>query len=200
MPGERLRVERLAADNGVSSSPVREALHRLSVEGLVVTVEQRGFRVAPMTADGLIDLTRVRLLIETETVADAVRHGSEDWEGAIVAADHLLARHDDAIGEAPGPLDEQWVTSHRTFHLTLFSGSPSPLLVQYATTLFDLADRYRHFAAQRLPRPIGKRDEHRRILDAALSRDADLTALLVRRHIEATAANLVPVLDPAPTT
>src|SRR5687768_17088376 len=65
-PGARLRVEALARRFAVSSSPLREALNRLSEQGLVRTLENRGFRVAPLTAQGVSDLARVRTLVECE--------------------------------------------------------------------------------------------------------------------------------------
>ena len=69
--------------------------------------------------------------------------------------------------------------------------------MQYSTTLFDLADRYRRFSAVNRARPRAKRTEHRQILDAALERDADLAVVLLRRHIEATARNVTDALNRA---
>ena len=52
-PGARLRVEDLTRRYAISSSPVREALNRLSEQGLVKLLENRGFRVAPLTAEAI---------------------------------------------------------------------------------------------------------------------------------------------------
>jgi GntR family carbon starvation induced transcriptional regulator len=196
-PDDRLRVEALSARLGVSSSPLREALNRLAVEGFVVALDQRGFRVAPITVDGIRDLTRLRLLVELEALSEAVRHGDESWEGASVASAHQLAKVERGLSEAPSPVDDRWAVCHRAFHLALYSGCGSPLLMQYSTTLFDLADRYRRFSAVNRARPRAKRTEHRQILDAALERDADLAVVLLRRHIEATARNVTDALNRA---
>ena len=59
-PEERLRVDELSSRYGFSSSPVREALARLAEQGLVRSIENRGFRVAPLSIDGLKDLTGER--------------------------------------------------------------------------------------------------------------------------------------------
>jgi GntR family transcriptional regulator, carbon starvation induced regulator len=193
-PGERLRVEELCDRFGVSSSPVREALHRLTVEGLVVALDQRGFRVAPMTIDGIRDLTRVRLLVETEALSDAVGYGNDAWEGGVVAAAHQLSKIERSLSEGPAALDEHWAECHRTFHLTLYRGSGSPLLVQYSASLFDLADRYRRYSATTRTTPRAKRTEHRRILEAVLERNVEVSVALLRRHIEATERNVVEAL------
>jgi GntR family transcriptional regulator, carbon starvation induced regulator len=196
-PDERLRVEELSTRFGVSSSPVREALHRLSVEGLVVALDQRGFRVAPITIAGIRDLTRVRLLVESETLADAIKMGSDDWEASLVGVAHQLAKTEATLPSGPTALDDQWAASHRNFHLALYAGSTSPLLVQHSRSLFDLADRYRRYSATERLTPRTKRTEHRQILDGVLERDTDLAVALLRRHIEATERNVVAALAAA---
>jgi len=57
-PGEKLRIEALRERYGVGGSPVREALNRLSAEGLVWQQDQKGFRVAPVSERELEELTR----------------------------------------------------------------------------------------------------------------------------------------------
>src|ERR1700679_1227048 len=63
-PGEKLQINALAEERGVSLSGVREPLSRLSAEGLVTAEPQRGFRVAPVSFEDLTDLTMTRIDIE----------------------------------------------------------------------------------------------------------------------------------------
>src|SRR5262245_16117060 len=63
-PAEKLRLERLREDYGVSVSTLRELLSRLSSEGLVVAEGQRGFEVAPISGENLRELASLRLLLE----------------------------------------------------------------------------------------------------------------------------------------
>src|ERR1700678_3888046 len=63
-PGERVKINDVCRQFAVSLGAVREALARLTSEGLVVAEPQRGFRAAPITADELRDLTMVRIEIE----------------------------------------------------------------------------------------------------------------------------------------
>jgi GntR family transcriptional regulator, carbon starvation induced regulator len=196
-PGERLRVEELCRRFGVSSSPVREALHRLTVEGMAIALDQRGFRVAPLTIEGIRDLTRMRLLVETEAIADAVRHGDDRWEGNVVAAAHRLSKIERTITDGPAALDDQWALCHRTFHVTIYQGSQSPLLFQYSCSLFDLADRYRHYSASARTTPRSKRTEHRQLLEAVVGREAEAAVALLRRHVESNERNVVAMLETA---
>lgn len=197
-PGERLRVEELSRRLGVSSSPVREALNRLAQQGIVVMVENRGFRVTPLTPDGVADLVRVRLLVEAEALRDAIAHGDDGWEGAVVAASHSLALAERRLGEEPRALDDEWSARHRGFHLSLYSGCTSPMLLELIDLLFDRAEHYRRWSARHRQAPRSKNDEHQRLKAAVLARDADKAVELLRRHISKTGEMVSSVLEGAP--
>lgn len=185
-PGARLRVEALSKRFAVSSSPLREALNRLSEQGLVRAIENRGFRVAPLTAAGVSDLARVRTLVECEALRDAIAHGTDAWEAQAVAAGHALALAERRLGDQPRTLDDDWSDRHRAFHLSLYAGCTSPLLLDLADVLFDNAERYRRWAARWRQAPRRKHDEHQQLLKAVLARDAERAVELLRLHITHT--------------
>jgi GntR family carbon starvation induced transcriptional regulator len=172
-PGERLRVEELSRRVGASSSPIREALNRLSQQGLVRTVENRGFRVAPLTSDGVADVVRVRLLIEAEALRDSIAHGDDAWETAVVGAAHALSLVERRLGDEPRALDDEWSARHRAFHMSLFSGCRSLLLLDMVSLLFDRAEHYRRWSARHRQAPRSKNDEHQKLRSAVLARDTD---------------------------
>src|SRR5215469_10320330 len=91
-PGSRLKIQELCARFSVSLGAIREALSRLTSEGLVVAEPQRGFRAAPISAADLTDLTMVRVEIETLCLKRAIAFGDVDWEARLVAAAHRLSR------------------------------------------------------------------------------------------------------------
>src|SRR5262245_51885029 len=72
-PGTKLRFESLRDMYAVSFSTLREGLSRLVAEGLVTAEDQRGFVVAPVSIEDLNDLTYVRVLVERECVALAIK-------------------------------------------------------------------------------------------------------------------------------
>lgn len=185
-PGARLRVEELSRRFDVSSSPLREALNRLSEQGLVRTLENRGFRVAPLTVAGVADLARVRTLVECEALRDAIAHGGDDWEAQVVAAAHALALAERRHGDAPRALDDDWSARHRAFHLSLYAACTSPLLLELADVLFDNAERYRRWSASHRKTLRRKHDEHQQLLKATLARDANRALELLRQHISGT--------------
>ena len=73
-PGARLSPRELATEFEVSLSVVREALSRLAEHGLVVATPQLGFSVVSLDVDDLVDLTKVRVLIEGAALREAVQH------------------------------------------------------------------------------------------------------------------------------
>lgn len=190
-PGTRLRVEDLSQRYALSSSPLREALNRLSEQGLVRALENRGFRVAPLTPEGVSDLVRVRLLVECDALRDAIAHGSDAWEAQIVAAAHSLGLVEQRLGEGPLALDDDWSARHRAFHLSLYAGCTSPLLLSLVDVMFDNAERYRRWTAQHRQAPRRKHAEHQRLMGAVLSRDADKAVGLLQQHICATERHIV---------
>ncbi|HSW05185.1 GntR family transcriptional regulator [Aquabacterium sp.] len=194
-PGARLRMEELTQRFTVSSSPLREALNRLSGQGLVKILENRGFRVAPLTAQGVSDLARVRLLVECEALRDAIGHGDDTWEAQAVAAGHALALCERRLGDEPRALDDDWSARHRQFHLSLYAACTSPMLLDLADMLFDNAERYRLWAARHRQSPRHKHDEHQQLLKAVLAREADKAVALLRTHITRTEQLVVAALQ-----
>lgn len=185
-PGQRLRVDELGKRYDISSSPVREALSRLAEQGWVRALDNRGFRVAPMTIEGIEDLTRVRLLIECETLRDALAHGTDRWEADIVAAAHSLGLIEQRLGAQPVALDNEWSSRHRAFHLAIYAACSSPMLLGLVAQLFDAADRYRRYSASHRTASRSKHDEHQELMAAILSRDAGQAEALLRQHILST--------------
>lgn len=185
-PEERLRVDDISARYGFSSSPVREALARLAEQGFVRSIENRGFRVAPISGQGIVDLTRVRLLIETEALRAAIDQGNDQWEEGIVAAAHSLRLAEQRLGEGPIALDETWSERHRAFHLAIYSACGSPLLLNLIEQLSDNAERYRRYSARFRVVSRKKNEEHQQLMTVILKRDKRTAVSLLRKHIMGT--------------
>ncbi|MGD9945323.1 MAG: GntR family transcriptional regulator [Burkholderiaceae bacterium] len=184
LPGAKLHLEELRAAFGVSLSPLREALARLAAERFVVSEDQRGYRVAPVSEANLREVIRLRCEFERLALRESVGRGTVDWEGQVVAALYRLNRTHRTPDR--GESVEDWEREHRIFHATLLGACEMPLLLHFCATLHDLGDRYRRlFLAQHAIDAVVI-DEHRQIADAAIGRDADRACELLTRHIERT--------------
>ncbi|MBX3156443.1 MAG: GntR family transcriptional regulator [Deltaproteobacteria bacterium] len=188
-PGEKLRLEHLAPRFGAGRTPLREACCRLVAEGLVTTEDQRGFRVATISRDDLLDLTRTRQQIEALALRASIQHGDLAWEGEVTAALHRLQR----LG-APakqGQLDEAWEREHGRLHGVLLAACRSPQLLRFHAILFEQSERYRRLAAAygQPARDIG--GEHAALVRAALARDAERACALLVEHIALTSERVL---------
>ncbi|RKE38630.1 GntR family transcriptional regulator [Paraburkholderia sp. BL23I1N1] len=194
-PGTKLRMEVLQQQHAFSSSPLREALNRLVAEGLVTADDNRGFRVAPMSPHDLADLTNFRLLVEAEALTRSIAQGDDAWEGRVIAAYHQLERLEKRTDGGQNRLDDEWTERHKGFHMTLLSAAGSPRLLLSCSNLFDQSERYRRFSAMNRNEPRNSQDEHRRMMDAAVERKADLACAILRDHISQTARNVMLVTE-----
>lgn len=189
-PGDKLKVDALRARYGYSSSPLREALNRLTQEGLVLADQRRGFRVAPMSVEDFADTTRMRLMLDLQALRESIQDGDDEWEVRSVSAFHRLQKVESRLTDQPLILDSEWSARHKDFHMCLLSGTSSQRLRSMSSTLFDQAERYRRVSAAFRDEPRSKSDEHHAILDAAIGRDVDVAVALLTTHISRTRANV----------
>ncbi|HKR86908.1 MAG TPA: FCD domain-containing protein [Phenylobacterium sp.] len=193
-PGERLRFEALREIYGVSFSTLREALAQLASERLVVAEGQRGFIVAPISREDLLDLTDARVLVERECLRRAMEHGDSAWEAQILSAFHRLDRVE-ARMPASGSASSEWDARHFDFHESLVASAGSLTLSEIRKSLFERARRYRRLSAAVRQNPRAKRDEHRTLMEAVLSRDVAYAQDLLERHIRETSANVLAAIS-----
>ena len=186
-PGEKLRIEALRVRYGVGGSPVREALNRLSAEGLVWQQDQKGFRVSPVSEEELLELTRTRFWINEIALRESIQHGDAAWEETIILAFHRLSRTPTRLEDDSGMLNPLWEQQHRAFHASLIAACRSRWLLNFAEMLFDCADRYRHLSAKATPRtPRNVIKEHRAILEATIERKTEQAIALLNAHLGKT--------------
>ena len=181
-PGEKLRVEHLKDRYGVGAGTLREALLRLVSDALVLVQGQRGFRVAPISLTDFEDITRTRVLIETEALRQSIQAGDEEWEADLVSAFHLLSRAEERLAQDHGAVAE-WETRNRIFHENLIQACPSRWLHHFQAILYRQSERYRRLSVFRRPIPRDVHAEHQALFEAALRRDAAQATTLLRDHI-----------------
>lgn len=186
LPGSRLKIQELCNRLSVSLGAIREALSRLTSEGLVVAEPQRGFRAAPISRADLQDLTQVRIEIEGLCLRRAIEVGDVDWEARLVAAFHRLSRTPERAAADPARSSDEWAEAHAAFHTALADGCDSPWLLRLRGQLYDQSERYRRLSVPLTTQTRNIGEEHQRIVGAALARDADKAVALLSAHLSAT--------------
>jgi len=181
-PGERLTEERLAADFGVSRSPVREALRSLASEGFVRTGHYAGTFVAELGEHEVEDLLEIRRAIESLAARRAAERRTD--EQLEVMADTIEEARKALVEEDFGAL----VALNSRFHAALAAASGNTILV-------PLLDQLRAkiawvYAADVRGRANDSWDEHAQLLDAVRARDGDRAGAVALDHVaNATAAH-----------
>ncbi|WP_267246467.1 GntR family transcriptional regulator [Streptomyces sp. PR69] len=196
-PGDALKPQDLAKEQGVSLAVVREALVRLVGEGLADRLPNRGFAVPSFSDRRWQEIAEARRTIEPVVLRMSVERGDVDWEARVRAAHHRLARTPAYAPEEGEYYSGAWSEAHRAFHRTLLEGCGNPVLLETFDRMWTASELARRWSAHHNP----DRDyagEHRRLEEAALSRDADTAAEVLTRHLTQTAAGLTARTDHNP--
>ncbi|MCZ4516516.1 GntR family transcriptional regulator [Streptomyces sp. ActVer] len=188
-PGHALKPQDLAKEQGVSLAVVREALVRVVGEGLADRLPNRGFAVPSFSDSRWQEITEARRTVEPVVLRMSVERGDVDWEARVRAAHHRLARTPAYVPEEGGYYSSAWSEAHRVFHRTLLEGCGNPVLLETVDRMWTASELARRWSAHRNPDRDGV-DEHRRLEEAALARDADTAAEVLAQHLTQTAAGL----------
>lgn len=193
-PGARLLQADIAAQFGLSTTPVREALHRLASEGLVRIDAHRGAVVRGLDVDELTEIYELRMVLEPLAIRKAaMRITRAELERAEELCTRMEALHEDATA---------WAEANRDFHAVLAEAARSPYLIEILQSLRDRAMPYVRLS-------MGLQDsfargadaEHRQLVDACRKRKPDIAAEIEQRHLAATRdLTLVAVRSAADTT
>jgi DNA-binding GntR family transcriptional regulator len=186
-PGRKLQIEALSEHYGIGQTPLREALNRLTSDGLVERRENRGFAVAAISATDLIEITKTRCWLEQIALRESIAAKSEQWEEALLLAYHRLSKTPRSLSNEHYEGNPEWEERHRAFHRALISGCGSRWLVSFCDQLADQLYRYRQLSVRRAFPKRQEVDEHRAIVDAALAGDVAVVTAHVNQHYRKTA-------------
>jgi len=186
-PGEKIGEVELCSRFHLTRGPLREALGRLESRGLLVRRPHAGVKVVSVSADELIELYRIRELME----GLAARQAAERMTNAEIAALRAtLDTHETMIEQAQGQAYYQ-AEGDYDFHHRIATGSRNTKLTQMLLgDLYYMVRMYRYRLSTSAGRPHMALGEHRNIVDAIASRDGELAEFLMKRHIHAARQNI----------
>lgn len=181
-PASKLKLEALRERYSASMSTLRETLNRLASEGFVSAQEQRGFFVAPVSPEDLVEIANLRVLLECHALVLSIRNGDADWEGNLVAAHHKLHIMEKKMLEGRMDGAEDWKHYDWEFHKALIADCGSNNLLSLHSVLYDKYLRYQMLVLTHRGEDAVR--EHRELLDAALARNEVAAAEILKLHIE----------------
>ena len=197
-PGDWLRQEGVAQEEGVSQTPVREALKQLVAEGLLEHVPYRGIRVVTLSVEDAEDLYASRAVLEPMAARHAAREiTAEELKELTTLHERMLAC------EIPARLRE-YRDLNRRFHEAIIAASRRPFLTRTLGNLWSafptmLWSNVPGIAATSLPeREDPHAAEHAEIVAALAAHDPDRAAAAVKRHVEEAGRTLVAAMRNTP--
>ena len=177
----------LAARLGVSRTPIRGALHRLSEEGLITITPNRGAVVVGVDAEDLVGIYKIRMRLEGLASREAAKRISPEEKkklsDSVELSEFYIQKKDT---EHLKELDTE-------FHSIIYKASGNRLLYKTLSELHGNINVYRKLSLSSGDRLEASVKEHRDILNAILAADAELADTLTSRHIEAALENLLKV-------
>ena len=181
-PGSAVNQEVLAADLGVSITPLREALRRLEMEGLIRLEAHRTMIITPLTSQELDEMYAIRTELDPFAAGLAAANASELQLELI----QRLARQKTVMDPV------RQLGRNREFHRAVYSSCGNGALISLLDQLWDRTDRYRLILVrEELMDGPTSLQEHIHIADAIAVRRADLSAQLMRAHIQRSHTRIV---------
>jgi DNA-binding GntR family transcriptional regulator len=178
--GSKLLQHELADSLGISITPLREAIRRLSGEGWILLDAHRNARVAGMDFDEARQVFETRRALEPAAISlAAARRSDRDIARMTAALENLL------------PVTREWgetaLTAHREVHEALYCASHNDVMIRMLNDLWDKSDRYRRVGLQ-LPAGAEPRtrdfNEHHQLVELVIAGEADAASELMASHID----------------
>lgn len=193
--GAPVREEEWAGRLSLSRTPVREAINRLVLEGLLVRDGRTAYVFQP-SIDDLLDIYDMRIALETLAARRAAeRGGPELANGLMERYDRIKSAHRSERTEALAA-DDDWFLDHEEFHNFLFAGAESPRLSAMIQMLRSQSEPYVRFAVTRDRRlRAAAKSQHREMVTLVRRRDAEGLAALVYEHLMGTRREVVNLIE-----
>ena len=187
--GTRLVESTLAADMQVSRTPIREALHKLALEGLLYSIPRAGYIVEEMSDYDIQDLFSTRMTIEQIAARKAVEKISES---EIQQLEQNLKRTDEVIEMGP---NDKLTDLDIEFHGIIYKATRSKSLYQICQTLSDHTLKYR-IALIFIPEFAQKtRDGHHKIFKAILSKEVSQVDEAIKAHLDLAKTDIMDLME-----
>ena len=187
--GTRLVESALAAEMQVSRTPIREALHKLALEGLLYSIPRAGYIVEEMSDYDIQDLFTTRMNIEQIAARLAMEKISEEELRQLA----LNIKKTDAVLESG--LTEKMADLDMAFHGIIYKATRSKTLYQICQTLSDHTLKYR-IALIHLPEIAQKtRDGHSKIYEAILSKEPSRVDEAIQSHLQLAKGDIKELLE-----
>ena len=181
-PGERLMEIQLANKLGVSRTPIREAIRKLELEGLVIMIPRKGAEVAHITVKDMRDVLEVRSTLACKNVTaehiEELKTANRVFEAAIVSKDVVAI-----------------VNADVAFHNIIYSMTDNQRLIQLINSLSEQMYRYRLEYVKDARTHSILISEHNDIIKQLSDKDVEKAKVIVRQHVNNQEKGIIRLLN-----
>lgn len=187
-PGERMMEIQLAEEMGVSRTPVREAIRKLELEGLVLMIPRKGAYVSGVSLKEVSDVFEIRLALEGLAAELAATRITEEELEKLERCLLIISKEieNDDLSKV--------VEIDTEFHTLLYQASRNERLSLIISNLREQIQRFRKTSLSGPGRMRAALDEHSRLVEAISERDAETARRLAQEHIENAENSLMEVI------
>ena len=187
-PGERVMEVQMAESLGVSRTPVREAIRKLELEGLIIMLPRKGAYVADLSVKDLTEVMEIRASLEGLAAGLAsIRIDAAEIEELEIYA----LRFHKSIDEDVDAL----IRKDFEFHDAIFKASRNERLIQLNNNLIEQVQRFREIYHKKVNKSKETSREHYAIVEAISNRDVDKAEKLARIHIENAEKSILKMME-----
>ncbi|MDF2519520.1 MAG: transcriptional regulator, GntR family [Clostridia bacterium] len=187
-PGERLMEVQVAERLGVSRTPVREAIRKLELEGLVIMLPRKGAFVADLSVKDLTEVMEIRAALEGLAAGLAsIRIDDAEIEELEVAAHEFHKAIEENV--------EELIQRDVEFHEAMFRASRNERLIQLNSNLREQVQRFRELYHKKVNKSKETAREHYEIVEAISERDVKKAERLARNHIENAEKSILKMME-----
>lgn len=176
-PGERLMEISLANRLGVSRTPVREAIRKLELEGLVIMIPRKGAQVAKITEKSLRDVIEIRCVLEEFAASLACERITEEGK------EKLKQAHWQFVEAVQSNDIITIVEKDENFHDAIFQATCNDKLITIINNLREQFYRYRMEYVKDIEQHSVLVTEHERLLQAIFNQDSETAKQIMRTHL-----------------
>lgn len=194
-PGENLNISSLKEKFKVSLAVVREALIKLTSQGIVVQKPNCGFMVVELKRTTLEQVIEARKINEGAAIRMAIKNGDVKWESNIIAKAYELEHTSAYLNKEEKIINSEWNNKHYNFHHAIIEGCKNDILINVCNYLWNISRVYRN---QCLLLGCEERDftnEHKKLMDAVLNRDEEKAVNMFEEHMEATKNQMLSIIE-----
>ena len=191
-PGHLALEKEIAKRLDMSRTPIREALIRLEYDGLIEVLPRRGIQILSINMNDIRDIFKVLSALET---AACELLAEQDLKTSDPALKSLICAVDDMEVALEGDDLDGWAEADGHFHQVLLEQCGNSRLTRYAFTMWDQASRVRWVTLRLRPKPVGSTRDHRALVEAIRTHNADEAREIHRVHRAQYMKMLMELLD-----